>query len=394
MVIDLPIAYQFLNTPARYKVVIGGRGKAATRSIATWLILKAAAGHERVLCTREIQRSIKNSVHRVLSDTIDRLGLGGFSVGNDSITHRVTGSEFIFLGLRSNREEIKGLEGITKAWVSEARATSQDSLDYLLPTIREEGSELIFDINPDQEDDPVYRMFIVEGRPDAIVKRLTYKDNPFFPEVLRREMEWTREHDQEKYQWIWEGNTRRVSEARVFKGKFTEAEFSIEELGPVDGGPYFGADWGFSQDPSTLIRCFVKDQRLYVDFEAYAVGADLDALPELFDTVPDCRKYLITADSARPETIHEMNKRGFSIKGARKGAGSVEDGISLIRSFDQVVIHPRCRNTLEEFKLYSYRTDPLTGHPQPKIEDKHNHLIDALRYALEDVGAAVSVSFI
>jgi phage terminase large subunit len=392
MQVDLPRAYQFLDTPARYKVAIGGRGKAATRSIATWLILKAAAGKERILCTREIQRSIKNSVHRVLADTINRLGLGGFNVTNESITHRVTGSEFIFLGLRSNREEVKGLEGITKAWVSEARATSQDSLDYLLPTIREEGSELIFDINPDEETDPVYQMFVTDGRPDAIVRHLTYRDNPFFPEVLRREMEWTREHDPERYEWVWEGNTRKISEARVFRGKFVEEEF--EEHPEKDGGPYYGADWGFSVDPSTLIRCYIKDKVLYVTHEAYAVGADLDALPALFGQVPGAMEYRIIADSARPETIHEMNKRGFHIWPSRKGPGSVEDGITHIRSYEKVVIHTRCPRTTEEFKLYSYKTDKLTGHPLPVLEDKHNHCIDPIRYALEDVTRSVSVAWL
>ena len=393
---ELPPAYQFLSKPARYKVVYGGRGKAATWTFATLLILMAAEKQLRILCTREIQRSIKNSVQKVLIDTIGRLGMKqSFDILKDSIVHKVTGSEFLFMGLHRNREEVRGTEGIDICWLGEARNVSQDSLDFLIPTIRKENSEIWVDFNPDQETDPIYDMMVTNGREGALVKKLTYRDNPWFPEVLRKEMEWDREHDTDKYQWIWEGNTRTVSEALVFKGVFVERPFTIEEFGEPDGGPYYGADWGFSVDPTTLIRCFIKGQVLYIDYEAYGLHIDLDAMPALFDQVPHSRDNMITADSARPEMIHEMNKRGFFCDSARKGKGSIEDGIAHIRSYKEVVIHPRCRHTLEEFKLYSYKTDPLTGNPIPKLEDKHNHIIDALRYSLEDVSRGFpTVAFI
>ena len=395
MTVDIPSAFRFLFEKSRYKVAYGGRGSGKSWAFALVLVLIASSTQARILCTREIQRSIEDSVFRLLVDTINRIGLDSdFEITKNTIRHKVTGSEFLFLGLHRNRSQIKGIEGLTHVWVEEAEATSRESWDYLIPTIRTDDSEIWVSFNPDQATDPVYEMFVSEDRADSIVKKVSFRDNPFFPDPLRKEMEWDRERDHDKYRWIWDGETRAISDALVFKGCFSEKSFSLDEFEPVDGGPYYGADWGFSSDPTTLVRCFIKDQTLYIDHEAYGLHVDLDGMPALFDQVPGSRQWSIKADSARPETIHEMRKRGFPVNPARKGAGSIEDGISHIRSYKQVVIHPRCRHTIEEFKLYQYKVDQLTGKPTPKVEDKNNHCIDALRYALEDVSRAVSVAFI
>jgi phage terminase large subunit len=146
---------------------------------------------------------------------------------------------------------------------------------------------------------------------------------------------------------------------------------------------YLGADWGFSVDPSVLIRCRVDGRKLYIDYEAYMVGCEIDQLPMLFDRVPDSRKFFITADSARPETISYMQRHGFpKINKASKGKGSIEDGIEFLQSFD-IIVHPRCVETIKELTMYSYKVDKLTGQVQPHLEDKENHVIDALRYSLE-----------
>jgi phage terminase large subunit len=395
MKVQIPTAFRFLFKPKRYKVAYGGRGSGKSWAFAAALILLAASGTYRILCTREIQRSIEDSVYRLLIDTAERLGVDHqFDIGKAVIRHRVTGSEFLFTGLHRNRSKVKGYEGIDICWVEEAESVSKESWDYLIPTIRKDGSEVWVSFNPDQETDPVYEMFVGTDREDAHVTKVTWKDNPFFPAALQKEMEWDQEHDADKFRWVWQGFTRVISDALVFHGCFIEKPFSLEEIGQPDGGPYYGVDWGFSVDPTTCIRAFIKDQTLYIDHEAYGVHVDLDAMPALFDQVPGSREYTMTADSARPEMIHELNGRGFYINGARKGQGSVEDGIAHIRSYKQVVIHPRCRHTLEEFKLYSHKLDPLTGNPTPKLEDKHNHCIDALRYALEDVSRSVSVALI
>ena len=151
-----------------------------------------------------------------------------------------------------------------------------------------------------------------------------------------------------------------------------------------------GADWGFSTDPSTLVRCDIDANRLYVDYEAYQVGCEIVNLPELFMSVPESEKWPITADSARPETISHMQKNGFpKIRAAIKGAKSLEEGVEFLKSFD-IVVHPRCQHVIDELSLYSYKTDPLDeSKVLPILADKDNHLIDALRYACEGARRAL-----
>jgi phage terminase large subunit len=180
------------------------------------------------------------------------------------------------------------------------------------------------------------------------------------------------------YAHIWLGEYQRNSEARVFRN------WTIEEFERPTGTIFrLGADWGFASDPSVLVRSSIEGNRLYIDHEAYMVGCEIVNLPELFMSVPEAEKWPITADSARPETISHMQKHGFpKIFAAIKGPGSLEDGVEWLKSFD-IVVHPRCVHTIDELTMYSYKTDPLTQKVLPILEDKKNHVIDALRYACE-----------
>lgn len=341
----------------------------------------------RILCCREIQKSIKDSVHKLLSDKIAELQLESFyTVKVDSIVG-VNGTEFIFKGLRHNIQDIKSTEGIDYCWVEESQTASQLSLDILIPTIRKPGSQIIFTYNPTNEDDPVHVNYTLQDRPDTLKIKINWNENPFFPEVLKSEMEYDKRVDYGKYLHIWEGECQVHSDAQIFFNKWQVDSFET----PENAEFYFGADWGFSQDPTTLIRSFILENTLYIDYEAYAIGVDLDKIPALFRTVPKSEKWTITGDSARPETISFLNQRGFRIESSTKGAGSVEDGIELIRSFDKIIIHERCRHTQDEFRLYSYKRDRLTDQIIPVPEDKNNHLIDALRYALQNLKRYASI---
>jgi phage terminase large subunit len=295
----------------------------------------------------------------------------------------VNGSEFIFCGLRSNPLEIKSMEGIDIAWVEEAQKVGQESWRILIPTIRGDDSEIWISFNPDSPDDPTFKMFVTQKRDDALVVIVNHEDNPWFPEVLRREMEYDKKYDYQKYLHIWRGEPRIMTDAQVFNGKFEVDNFESKNENEVTY--YYGADWGFAQSATALIRCYIFDGFLYVDHEAYSIGTGIEETPKLFDAVPGCRRYTMKADSARPETIKYMNDHGFNVVPTRKGKGSVEDGIEKIRSFKRVIIHERCKHTINEFKLYSYKTDKLTEAVLPILVDAHNHCIDALRYALEDL---------
>jgi len=371
--------FKALNDPARYKVLYGGRGGGKSWAVAYTLLILGLQNKLRILCTRELQRSIADSVHRVLNDIIQREGLHNLYQVMKANIVGVNGTEFLFSGLRSNISEIKSMEGIDICWVEEAQKVSEESWQILIPTIRKEGSEIWLTFNPDGVNDPTYRRFVLNHPPDSLVEKINYSDNPWFPETLRKEMEWDKQNDYNKYMHVWEGEPRTLTDAQVFKDKFVVEEY--ESL--LNVVKYYGADWGFAQDPSALVRSYVHEGCLYIDYEAYGVGVDIDDTPALFSSVPGAKENIIVADSARPETISYMNKNGWNVRSSSKGKGSVMDGISFLRSFKKIIIHERCKNTINEFYSYSYKVDRLTGDILPILVDAHNHSIDALRYGLE-----------
>ena len=379
--VELPEKLEFLFKPSRYKVAHGGRGGSKSWGFARALIACAYNnGRERILCTREYQNSIQESVHKLLSDQIELMRLSGFfTINRQSITGK-NGSEFIFGGLKTDPQKIKSTEGVTKCWVEEAQKVSKASWDILIPTIRTENSEIWVSFNADLETDPTYKMFVTTPPPHATVIEINWIDNPWFPETLRLEKDYLASVDMEAYEHVWGGKCRKHSKAQILAGKYVVREF---EPGLGWHGPYLGADWGFSIDPSVLTRSWLFEETLYVEHEYWGVGVDIDVLPEKFDTVPESRCHVIRADSARPETISYMAKKGFNIKGAVKWKGSIEDGIAHLRRFRQIVIHPRCVHTAEEARLYSYKIDKITQDVLPEVVDKHNNCWDSIRYAIE-----------
>ncbi|GAB1835547.1 phage terminase large subunit [Achromobacter xylosoxidans] len=368
--------------PKRYKVAHGGRGSGKSWSVARALVLMAASKPIRVLCTREVQNTIRDSVHKLLKDQIESLGLNAwFTVTEKSIRSSV-GAEFIFKGLKFDVQGIKSTEGIDICWVEEAQTVSATSWEVLVPTIRGEGSEIWVTFNPDNEDDPTYQRFVAKPPENAIVVQMNYMDNPYLPDVLREEMEYLKRIDYEAYLHVWEGMPRTISDAIIFSGRYRVEAFP-DDLYKTAGRLFYGADFGFAQDPSTLIRSFIKDKKLYIEYEAWGVGVEIDELAQLYDSLPDSRNWPIKADSARPETISYMRRQGFSIAAADKWPGSVEDGIAHLKGFEEIIIHPRCRKTIEEARLYSYKVDRQTNEVLPIIVDKHNHCWDAIRYSLD-----------
>ena len=372
-----------LYEPHRYKVYYGGRGSGKSWAVARALIAMSDFGMTRILCCREVQNSIKDSSYQILKDMAERMGLANrFTFKDAEIVHNGTGSRFIFSGLLRNENSIRSKEGIDICWIEEASSVSQRSWDVLTPTIRKTGSELWLTFNPLTVDDPT-NVFIENPPPNAFVRKVNYWDNPFFPEVLREQMEWDKQNDFEKYLHVWEGYPLTISDAQVFKGRFV-VEPIPEDLWKKADRLFFGADFGFARDPSTLVRCFFLDNRLYIDHEAYGVGVEIDELPQLYRSVPGADQWPIKGDSARPETISYLRRHGYNIDGAEKWPDSIEEGINFIKSFDKVVIDPRCKHTADEFRLYSYKTDRLTDEVLPVVLDKNNHTIDALRYAMVD----------
>ncbi|WP_176048161.1 PBSX family phage terminase large subunit [Burkholderia sp. BCC1644] len=396
----------------RRKIVIGGRGSMKTRTVVSILAARAQARREHNLCLREIQNSIEESSYQEIAEEIDRRDLGdSFRRLKKSISVPANGSRFSFRGLFRNQRALKGFTGVTVAWIDEGENVSRESLDILFPTIRAAGSEIWITFNPNRETDPVwadevapYVEQMVDGYyedDERIIIRCNWSDNPWFPEELELERQKMLRTDLDRYNWIWEGKFNRRSDELIFAGKWRVETFET----PANARFFFGADWGFAVDPTTLNRCWVRGNDLMIDWEAHGKQTDLDDIWKLFagkegmraeqvakwragddmkfKGIPGARKWKIKADCSRPETISHVAKQGFNIDAAKKWGGSVEDGIAFLRGFDRIIIHSRCVKTKEEFENYSYKVDKTTGDVLPIIVDKWNHHIDGIRYSMD-----------
>lgn len=370
---------------AQYRALYGGRGSGKSYTAALMAAIWGYAQPLRILCTREFQASIKESFHAELKAAIASQPWleAHYDVGVDYLRGK-NGTEFIFRGLRHNTGSIKSLAKIDLTIVEEAEDVPEDSWLALEATVfRQPNSELWAIWNPRTDGSPVDKRFIKSPPSNALVAKVNWDDNPFFPAGLdslrRREQQ---RLDPATYAHVWEGAYLTNSDAQVFAGRWRVAEFEPD----ADwDGPYYGADFGFAQDPTTGVRCWIHDERLHIEHDAGMVGLELDQTAEyLARHIPGIADHVIRADSARPESISYLKRHGLPrMTGVKKGKGSVEDGVAFIKSFAEVVIHPRCKGTIQEFRLYSYKADRHTGDILPVLVDDHNHYIDAIRYALE-----------
>lgn len=367
--------------PKRYKGLKGGRGSGKSHFFAEDVVERMILDpNHNVVCIREIQKSLKFSAKKLVEDKIREFGASSlFDITLTEIRRIGGNGVMIFQGMQDHTaDSIKSLEGFDTAWVEEAQSISARSLELLLPTIRAEGSEILFSWNPTNEDDPVEKLFEEESD-QSICIHINYTQNRLLPQTLKDEAERHLRVSPDTFNHVWLGEYKKVSDALIFNGKYRIGEMATTPQTAF----YFGADWGFAQDPTTLVKCAIIGNTLYIAQEVGGVGVELDETAELFDSIEGARKSVIRADSARPETISHIKAKGFPlITSVEKWKGSVEDGISYMRSFDEIVIHPSCKNTIYEFSKYSYKVDRLSGDILPIIVDKWNHYIDAIRYAL------------
>lgn len=392
-----PKLVAMFKTPSRYKVTYGGRGSGKTRSFAFMSAVfgSICAAQNKtgiILCGREFQNSLNDSSFAEVKAAIesDAWLKSQWEIGRQYIRHVSGRVEYVFSGLRHNIESLKGKARILLAWVDEAEQVSEMSWKTLIPTVREPGSEIWVTYNPASSDSATHRRFRDNASPDMQVLELNWSDNPWFPEVLNEERKRDLIARPDDYEHIWQGGFLARSDAKVF------SNFRVQEfVSPANAVFRFGADWGFSVDPAVLLRGFIgrwegdtpvsdaNGRCLFIDQEAYEVGVEVDAMPAFFDRVPRSRDFRITADTARPELVSYMRRHGFpKIIPATKGAGSIEDGISFLQSFD-IIIHPRCVETAREFGAYSYKIDRQTDEVLPFLTAGDDHTIDAARYMLE-----------
>lgn len=385
-----PAKLHFLFEPYRYKVLYGGRGGSKSWGVARALLIQASNMRLRILCAREFQNSIAESVHYLLSSQIEALGLQSLYAIQNAVIAGRNGSEFIFAGLRNNPVKIKSLEAIDRVWVEEAQTVSKTSWETLIPTIRRDGSEIWVTYNPELETDETHQRFVVDPPSGAKVVKINWQDNPWFPEVLRREKDDLQARDPEAYDNIWEGNCRTTISGAIYGRELRAADgdgrickVPYDALKPVH--TFFDLGWAdntsiwFAQTVGAelrLIDYYANSQMPITHYisvmqqKGYVYGTDW--LPH------DAKAKTISSGRSVEEIMVAMGRRVQIVPKL-----SVEDGINAARTvFNRCYFDKdKCSEGLQSLRHYRYDVDPesqqLSGRP---LHDWSSHGADAFRY--------------
>jgi phage terminase large subunit len=387
---EFPEALGWLFEPARYKVAYGGRGSSKSWSIARALLLQGVAKPLQILCAREVQKSIADSVHRLLSNQVEALGLGGFyEVQNAAIRGR-NGTEITFAGLKHNVNSLKSIEGTDRCWVEEAQTVSKASWQTLIPTIRKPDSEIWVSFNPELDTDETYTRFVRDPPPGAVVRKINHSDNPWFPDVLRDEMELLRERDHDAYLTVWEGHTRQVLDGAIFANEIRKAtaESRFTKV-PYDSAKPVSTFWDLGRADMTSIWFAQQigfEFRL-IDFyqnRGHVLSHYLKVMqekPYVYGTcwLPhDAEHELLAAERTIAQQIKDSGKTVRIVPSVR-----VADGINAVRTlfprcwFDA----DKCADGLNALRRYRYGVNPETGQwSKDPLHCDASHAADALRY--------------
>ncbi|MBA4141947.1 MAG: PBSX family phage terminase large subunit [Nitrosospira sp.] len=387
---EFPEKVRFLFEPSRYKVLYGGRGGAKSWGVARALLIQAAASPLRILCAREFQTSIVESVHHLLQAQIEALGLLSFYEVQNNLIRGANGSEFIFAGLRNNVTKIKSFEGVDRVWIEEAQAVSKSSWETLIPTIRKEGSEIWLTFNPELESDETYQRFVATPPRDARVVKINWNDNPWFPETLLQEKDELKGRDQDGYLNIWEGNCRVALDGAIYARELGVAQ----EEGRIRSVPYDATrpvhtffDLGWADNTSIWFAQTVGGELRLIDYysnnqmpiqhyilvlqnKGYVYGTDWlphDAKARTIATGRSVEEIMITA-GRRVRVVPNL---------------SIFDGINAARTvfnrcyFDE----QKCAEGLQSLRHYRYEVDQNMKHFSARpLHDYHSHAADAFRY--------------
>lgn len=393
---ELPKLTRNFARPARTRVFKGGRGSGKTRGLAKRSALRvyqlAELGVEGVfLASREHLNSLDESSMEEIKAAIgsEPFLVDYFDVGEKYVRTKNRRISYAFAGLRHNLDSIKSKARIIGNWTDEAESVSEAAWRKLVNTLREEGEvaglawhvENWISYNPESAESATHKRFVADPPDDCIVTTINWRDNAYFPEILNKQRLEDQRLRPDTYDHVWEGEFLTLTEAQVFARKYVVEEF---EPGLNWDGPYQGGDFGFAQDPTAAVRCYIHERKLWIRREAGSTRLELDATaPFIVSRIPGFAEHPTRWDSARPESISYLKRHGLPHSLAvEKWKGSVEDGVEFIKSFDRVVIHPDCPQTAREFRLYSYKVDRLSGDIRPEIVDANNHYLDALRYAV------------
>ena len=363
----------FLIEKHRYKIAHGGRGSGKSTTFCLMLLIVARRKKTRILCCREIQTSIRSSVHQLLSNLIYENGWQyEFKITALEIRHKECGSVITFAGLKNNPESVKSTEGIDICYIEEAQTISEQSMRLLIPTVRTPGSEIWMAMNPRYNTDYVWTRFVQSPSTNVLSKRVNYVDNPWFPEVLLDEMTYDKENDYGLYAHTWLGELRPYgarpafsADALLWKGTELHREPDI-----------YGLDLSYSGKNALVGICVSEDGRiLSVLSSPSSTHVPLQKMSEWIGDIDNT----IVVDSARPEVIQLLRDQGYTVRGSKKGAGSVIRGIDKLNKYAEIHFYAGTEDAYEEMsKLGFDAIENLIG---------DRDFTDAIRYGVEKLNS-------
>jgi phage terminase large subunit len=388
---DLPDWAYFLTEPSRYKCAWGGRGSGKSWAFARALLLEGVNSTQRILCCREVQKSLKDSVHQLLTDQISEMELDNFYQVTESEIRGRNGTLFLFAGLKSSSvTSIKSFEGCTRCWVEEAQTLSKRSWEILVPTIRAENSEIWVSFNPELETDETYQRFVVNPPTNCVSRKVNWNLNPWFPEVLREEKDQLKDRDPEAYRMVWEGICRRTVDGAVYAHEMTMAELDqritqvpYDSFKPV----YVAMDLGWADQTSIwfwqligqeirIIRYIEDNQKTISHYlslmQTYGYTYDTIYLPH------DAKAKNLGSGQSIEEIVRASNIAKVQILNILP----IADGINATRSiFNRMWFDAnKCSDGLQCLRHYRYEVDEQKGFGRVPIHDMYSHGADALRY--------------
>lgn len=360
----------------REAAVYGGRFSGKSHTVARYLLIRARQAKTRILCCRELQNSIADSSHQLLADLIKEFELEDFKVTDKAVINIVNGSDFIFKGLHRNEQSIKSTEGVDIAWVEEAQSVTEKSIEVLTPTIRKPGSQIIYTYNRLNEEDPVHRRLVLEGRPNTLIINVNYDvalKYGMMSDVIRLEMEDDKERRPSLYKHKWLGEPQRLDGRRIYK------DWNIIDEVPFEARlERYGVDFGWSPDKAAIVAVYYYNGGYILD----QIGCRLNwANREIAETLKNLPQALAVADSAEPKSIHEIQSYGINVIASKKGKDSVRHGIKAVQDI-KISVTRKSTDIIEGYRTWMWAVDKddrmIAGVPEHEPDT-----LAAARYALE-----------
>jgi len=390
--LQFPEKMQCLFSPSRYKAFHGGRGSAKSWSVARFLLVRGIQQQTRVLCVREFQNSMDDSVYALLKDQVEMMGLGAYYTVMKTEILGPNGTSFNFEGIKNNPRKIKSYEGTDICWVEEADKITRTSWNILIPTIRKPGSEIIVTFNPDLDTDYLYQFFVKDPPKDAIVQQVNWSDNPWFPDVLRGEMEDLKRRDYDEYLHVWEGKTRVVLAGAVYAEEIRRA-MTDGRICKVPWIPALPVDVFFDLGWADMTTMWFRQR---VGFEWHYIGYE-EARQKPFSyylkRIQE-REYLIgtvwlphdarAKDKGTGTSVEDLCRKAHPGRTRIVKRLGLEDGINAGRElwplcyFDET----GCAEGITHLQHYRYEVVSESGNlSRIPIHDEHSHGADGFRYS-------------